>query len=102
MAEQNDGNYHPPDDDAEFFAALGAVFRQFPDAANKYVISSRFEPTDSSYGAPIRPNGLGRIGDTLVMQSFDEDPPLGASHCFSWGIDPETGSRVCEIWWLNP
>lgn len=101
MTEQDHGNM-PPDDDQEFFAALGAVFRQFPEAASKYVISSKVGPTGSSHGAPTRLNGLGRIGDTLVLQSFDEDPPLGASHCFSWGIDLETGSRVCEIWWLNP
>lgn len=101
MAEQGDGSLPPGDE--QFFAAVGKVFQQFPDAADRYALSSKFGPADSAGGTRTgSSSGLRKVEDSLVFESFDEQPPPGASHCFEWGFDSATGESRCLIWWLNP
>jgi hypothetical protein len=101
MAEQ--GSECLPIGDEEFFAAVGKVFQQFPDAAGRYALASKFDPADSAVGIRTGSSGgLRKVEDSLVLEFFEEQPPPGASHCFLWGVDPETGESHCEIWWLNP
>jgi hypothetical protein len=101
MAEQGSGSL--PTGDEDFFAAVGKVFQQFPDAAGRYALASKLEPADSAGGTRTASSrGLKKVDDSLVLESFEEQPPPGASHCFLWEVDPETGGLHCLIWWLNP
>jgi hypothetical protein len=101
MTEQGSGSL--PTGDEDFFAAVGKVFEQFPDAAGRYALASRLEPADSADGPRTGSSGgLRRVEDSLVLEFFEEQPPPGASHCFQWGRDPETDELRCLVWWLNP